>query len=94
MAVKQSKRVNKINRPKIRKYITEQFNEIKEIKHNKLSLIDLWDVQNAVIIKFKISDNMSGRLVCSVLERFSDKCSCIAFNHPHDFPNHHELMGK
>ena len=61
-------RINKKNKPKIINYIINRFNQISKKKDNKISLIDLWDVQFEIEKKYNISDYQSQKLTTETLE--------------------------
>ena len=61
-------RINKNNRWKITNYILSRFDEIAKKKNNRISLIDLWDVQFEAEKKYNISDYQSQKLTTETLE--------------------------
>ena len=60
-------RINKNNKPKIIKYIINRFNQISKKNDNKLSIIDIWDVQLETEQKFNISEYQVEKLTSKLL---------------------------
>tara|TARA_B100000575_G_C22582662_1_gene367041 strand:- start:325 stop:510 length:186 start_codon:yes stop_codon:yes gene_type:complete len=59
--------MEEVLRQKIVNYIINRFKVISE-NNNKISLIDLWNVQLEVEEKFNITDNQSQGITTEVLE--------------------------
>ena len=55
-------------RLKITQYIINRFRDISENNHNKISLIDFWNVQFEIERKFNITDHQSQEITAEVLE--------------------------
>jgi hypothetical protein len=63
-----NKRVNKTNKPVIIDYIINRFTKIAKKNNNKISIIDIWDVQFELEVKFEISEYQSEKITNQVLE--------------------------
>ena len=77
-----NKRVNKTNKPVIIDYIINRFTKIAKKNNNKISIIDIWDVQFELEIKFEISEYQSEKItkLIEITELLTKRCIKIEKN--------------
>ena len=66
-------KLNKINKPIIKKWVDKKFNDIAKKNNAHISILKVWDIEYKTEIKFNLTEPTSRRIVNDVLKENARK---------------------